>query len=244
MVTDPYSVLGISRDASKEEIKRAYRKKAKEYHPDLHPNDPKAAEKMNEINEAYDMLSNPEKYQKREQSKGYSGNHSQGGYYQRNTYDNNNSQGYGSQGDFWGFDFEDIFGFGTRTQPLRKPTRDPNDSEDLKQVVDFICMDRYDYASRILNQVISSERNARWHYLNSLTNHGLGNQIRALEEMQKAVQMEPNNQVYVQAYNSMRHNGNEYQATGEDFRRAAEGMHKYCMGFCALNFFCTFCRCC
>ena len=66
MVADPYSVLGISKDASKEEIKKAYRKKAKEYHPDLHPNDPKAAEKMNEINEAYDMLSNPEKYQKRE----------------------------------------------------------------------------------------------------------------------------------------------------------------------------------
>ena len=51
MVTDPYSVLGISKDASKEEIKKAYRKKAKENHPDLHPNDPKAVEKMNEINE-------------------------------------------------------------------------------------------------------------------------------------------------------------------------------------------------
>ena len=62
MVTDPYKVLGITRDASKEEIKKAYRKKAKEYHPDLHPDDPKAAEKMNEVNEAYDMLCNPEKY--------------------------------------------------------------------------------------------------------------------------------------------------------------------------------------
>lgn len=71
MVDDPYKVLGVSRDATKEEIKKAYR--AKEYHPDLHPDDPQAAEKMNEINEAYDMLNNPEKYKKRareEQTRG------------------------------------------------------------------------------------------------------------------------------------------------------------------------------
>lgn len=117
MVTDPYSVLGVSKDAGKEEIKKAYRKKAKEYHPDLHPDDPGAAEKMNEINEAYDMLSNPEKYQKRQQGADYRSN-SQGGYYERNTYNGNTGQGYGSQGDFWGFGFEDFFGFGERTQPL------------------------------------------------------------------------------------------------------------------------------
>lgn len=244
MVTDPYSVLGISRDASKEEVKRAYRKKAKEYHPDLHPNDPRAAEKMNEINEAYDMLSNPEKYQKREQSGAGYGNHSSGEYQQRNTYSGNANQGYGTQGNFWDFDFEDIFGFGQRTQPLQKPSRHPDDSEEIKQVVDFISMDRYDQASRILNQMISSQRNARWHYLNAHTNHGLGNQIRALEEIQKAVQMEPDNQIYKQTYNSMRQSGNNYQATGEDFRKAAEGMNRYCMGFCAMHFFCMFCRCC
>ena len=60
---DPYKVLGIRRGADKEEIKKAYRKKAKEFHPDLNPDDPGAAEKMNEVNIAYDMLSNPEKYQ-------------------------------------------------------------------------------------------------------------------------------------------------------------------------------------
>ena len=42
MITDPYKVLGISQRASKDEIRKAYRKKAKEYHPDLHPNDPDA----------------------------------------------------------------------------------------------------------------------------------------------------------------------------------------------------------
>ena len=63
MEKDPYEVLGISPGAAKEEIKKAYRKKAKQYHPDLHPGDEQAAEKMNEINIAYDRLSNPVKYE-------------------------------------------------------------------------------------------------------------------------------------------------------------------------------------
>lgn len=244
MVTDPYSVLGISKDASKDEIKKAYRKKAKEFHPDLHPNDPKAAEKMNEINEAYDMLSNPEKYQKREQSKEGYGTQSQGGYYQRNTYGSNNGQGYNEQGEFWGFGFEDIFGFGARTQSLQKPVKQAGDSDMVRLAIDYICDGRYDLANQILSKIVSSERNGRWHYLNALANYGVGNQIRALEAIQKAVQMEPDNQLYRQIYSRMRQNGNEYQNSGEEFRKAAEGMNRYCMHFCMLHFFCTFCRCC
>ena len=67
MISDPYKILGVSENATKEEIKKAYRKKAKEYHPDLHPDDPDAERKMNEVNEAYDMLNHPEKYKKTEQ---------------------------------------------------------------------------------------------------------------------------------------------------------------------------------
>lgn len=59
MVQDPYSVLGVSRDASEEEIKAAYRRLAKRYHPDLNPGDAAAAAKMNEVNEAYDRIKNP-----------------------------------------------------------------------------------------------------------------------------------------------------------------------------------------
>ena len=63
MIQDPYKVLGVSPDASDEEIKRAYRLLAKKYHPDLNPGDQEAARKMQEVNAAYEQIKNPEKFQ-------------------------------------------------------------------------------------------------------------------------------------------------------------------------------------
>ena len=63
MMEDPYKVLGVSRDASDEEIKRAYRRLAKQYHPDRNPGDAEAAKKMQQINAAYEQIKNPEKAQ-------------------------------------------------------------------------------------------------------------------------------------------------------------------------------------
>ena len=277
MINDPYSVLGISKDASKEEIKKAYRKKAKEYHPDLHPNDPVAAQKMNEVNEAYDMLNNPEQYKAREaQNAGNRGQSYQNGNYgyggsgygnngagYRNS--GNGNYGYGSQngsgyygsggnygnggsyggyGGFDDFDFDDLFGFGRRqTMHLQKPNVQPGDSQEIREAIDLINAGRYEYANRTLNSIISVRRDGRWYYLSALANHGLGNQMMAMDQIQLALEKEPYNTIYQQVQQSMRQSGSSYNEAGQGFQNYAEGMSKMCMSFFALQCFCTFCRC-
>jgi molecular chaperone DnaJ len=230
MIEDPYKVLGVSRDATKEQIKKAYRQKAKEYHPDLHPNDPDAARKMNEVNEAYDMLNNPEKYKKEDQrtSSAY-----------QNTYRNSYGNSEWNRSEY--YDFEDIFGFAGRYYEPVRPKAQAGDSKDIRMVIDFINMKQFQYANNTLNSIVSQERNARWYYLSALANQGLGNTLLAATQIDKAIQMDPANAEYQKARQQLHRTEHTYNEAGQEFQKYAEGIHKIFMGFCATQFFCMFC---
>lgn len=64
---DYYKILGVKKDIAQDDLRAAYKKRAKQFHPDLHPNDPKAKAKFQALNEAYDVLSDPEKRKKYDQ---------------------------------------------------------------------------------------------------------------------------------------------------------------------------------
>lgn len=101
MASDPYEILGVARDASEEDIKTAYRRLAKKYHPDLNPGDSSAAQKMNEINAAYDRIKNPQAYKNEAAGDPYGSNPYAGydpfrgyGYSAGTSTDNSSSEGY------------------------------------------------------------------------------------------------------------------------------------------------------
>lgn len=97
-IRNPYEVLGVSKDASAADIKKAYRKLSKKYHPDLNK-EPGAEEKFKEINEAYEILSDPQKKAQFDQYGSTGGQQGFGGFSGQN----------GGFGDFGGGGFEDIF---------------------------------------------------------------------------------------------------------------------------------------
>ena len=167
---DPYEVLGVSRNATKEEITKAYRKLAKKYHPDLHPNDKEAEKRMAEINEAYDRINSG----KTSGSYG-SGSYGSGSYgsgsYGSGSYGSYNS---GSYGDYYNTDYGYSSG-----DPLFSAVRK--------------CLETYRFADALKLLDAIEKRNGEWYYLAAIAHFNMGNKTTALNYASQAVKLDPNN---------------------------------------------------
>ena len=112
MAQDPYQELGVARSASADEIRKAFRKLAKEFHPDKNPGNAKAEERFKRVSAAFDLLGDVDKRKKfdrgeidadgRESMRGFSGDPRAGGFH--------STQGFSSSAGFEGVDLNDLFG--------------------------------------------------------------------------------------------------------------------------------------
>src|SRR2546426_5056151 len=109
---DYYQILGVSETATTDEIKKAFRRLAKQYHPDRNPNNPQAADRFKEISEAHDVLSDAEKRKKYDQLRRYGAFAGAG----RGGFGGGGGGGGGgtAQGPDVGFDLSDLGSFGGR----------------------------------------------------------------------------------------------------------------------------------
>ena len=207
MMKDPYQVLGVSRDAPEEEIKKAYRALAKKYHPDMNPGNKAAEEKFKEVNEAYDIIQNPSKYRRQ----GFGGYGSGYSGYSGSTGNSGETGGYGGFG-FDPFSWFTGFGnmYGSRTYYDTSPHEAPEDSQQVRDAISYINRGEHAQAKVILNSMGEDLRNGRWHYLMSLVHYGSGDVSAAVTEISIAVNMDPNNMVYRQLYQRMSRSGGTY----------------------------------
>ena len=218
---DPYQVLGVSRNASDDEINKAYRALAKKYHPDLNPNDPHAAEKIKEINVAYDAIKSGKTYQ-----------------YQQQSYSNYHNRGYQQYGPFTFYDFSDFF------------NRQQNKTYDDYDVAEnFIRNGAYQQALNVLKDI--SVKNARWYYLSAVAQYNVGNKITATEHIEKACQFEPNNMTYQQTREAIKSNRSGYRSSYSRYSQPYSSnrfcmsyilMQLFCV-FCGGGRFCYFLPC-
>jgi molecular chaperone DnaJ len=204
MNQDPYQVLGLSPDATEEEVAKAYRKLAKVYHPDVNHGSPEAAKKMSEINAAYDLVK--------------SGKASHG-------YD---SSGEGGQGDGpsasseasdpFGFNpFEAFFGgAGYGDGAFDSFGRGGYGQSLFAAVRNYLGMGNYAAALKALNSI--ADKNAEWYYLSALANSGCGNADLALQHAKTAVQMESDNLEYRRVLSQMQNGGRVYQQQSRSYR--------------------------
>ncbi len=216
MVSDPYKVLGLSPGATDEEVKAAYRKLAKKYHPDLNPGNQRAADRMNEINAAYDQIKNPQS-----QDSGYGYGSSGDGYkYSSNTYE--------SWGGAWGGAYQ---------------SRETAERNELRAARNFIRARQFAQAVNALSGVPTGERDGEWYYLHAIANYNLGNRVAAVDSARRACAAAPGNERYRQLLEQIQQGAQAYDTAGEGFgfRRVNLGGNNLCMSLCVANLVCNLC---
>ena len=184
-MTDPYKVLGVSRDASDDEVKKAYRTLSRKYHPDANINNPnkdQAEEMFKLVQQAYNQIM-------REREGGYSsqsysqtryGTGRSDHYGYDGDYQNQSQGGYGDFGSFWGFG---PFGFGGYTGSYGGNGYDNMSGNDpttvhLRAAANYINNSSYDEAINVLNNI--TDRDGRWYYYSALAHLGKGEEATAL----------------------------------------------------------------
>ena len=234
-MSDPYSVLGLPKTASADEVKAAYRKLAKKYHPDLNPGSAEAERKMKEVNEAYDMIVN----HKYDPNAAGSGGYSSGASY------SSSSRGYADpfEGfDFGGFNFggfnfggyRNSYGTGGKTYAGHA-----NESADMRAARNYINSGHFYEALNLLNSMTA--RDAYWYYLSALANEGAGNRINALNHAKKAAQLEPDNADYADLASRLEYAGGANDFYGSRFHMPGGRFNNLlwcCLANTVLNLFC------
>ena len=239
MGNDPFQVLGVSPSATEDEIKAAYRRLAKQYHPDLNPGSATAEAKMKEINEAYSEAIRMKKG---------------GGAYQADPSGNNGGQGgYGggyrpASGPQAGWDpFGGFWGFGGQPDPSYGASHAHTTyaSPEMQSASDYIQTGRYQDALVMLGRLTNHD--AAWHYLYALANVGLGNRIAALNSARQAVQMEPDNPDYQSLFSQLEGVGDAYRqrSSRQDFKTllCSNPCVTCCLANTLINCFCRGCWC-
>ncbi len=230
-MSDPYSVLGVDKSASDDEIKKAYRRLSRKYHPDANINNPhkdEAEARFKEVQQAYQQIMG-------ERERGYTSG-GQGGSYAGGGSGQGGSS-YGGYGPFGGFG--PFSGYGGYGQEGNVGSGQENTDPHLRAAANYIRSGHYQEALNVLDGI--RERSALWYFLSASANSGVGNNVTALEHAREAVRLEPENMQYRMLLERMEGGGTWYQQRQTMYGYPGSFDSSCCVKLCVANILCNLC---